>query len=248
MNTRKDRTHKNRELSVVISALNEEKTVQNVLKKVLSVFDKNKIDGEIIFMDNHCTDRTGELADQIAKKDERVRVIHRRNRKCRDLGSSLKEGFIYAKGKYILIMDCDLSHNPDDIPYLLEHKDEADIIIGSRYIKGGKADMPLHRWIVSGSYNFITKTLLGINVRDVTTGFKLYKSRVIKKLNLQSDGFGLHSEILIKALLNGYTAKEIPIFYKRTGKKSTLNYKKQFISYSKPLIIGLKEKYLKFLR
>jgi len=232
------------ELSVVISALNEEKTVENVLKMILSIFDKNKIKGEIVFMDNHCTDKTGELADKIAKKDKRVRVIHRRDRPNRDLGSSLKEGFANTKGDYITIMDCDLSHNPEDIPNLFKHRKEADIIIGSRFIKGGGADFPLSRRIIGGSYNLIARTLLGINIKDITTGFKLYNSKVIKNVDFENNGFGLHVEILIKSLLSGYTIKEIPIYYKRSDKKSTLNYKKQFWSYTKPLLLGLKEKYL----
>lgn len=231
------------ELSILISALNEQKTVQKVLKKILSTFDKYKVNGEIVFMDNHSTDKTGELADKVAKKDNRVKVIHRINRPNKDLGSSLIEGFANASGKYILIMDCDLSHLPEDIPNLLKHKNEADIIVGSRYTKGGKADMSLKRTIISRSFNFLTKTLLGINVKDITTGFKLYNKKMLDNLELESTGFGLHVEILVKALNKGYTAKEIPIYYQRSDKKSTLNYKKQFISYTKPVIAALKVKY-----
>ena len=231
------------ELSVVISALNEEKTVQSVLRKVLGIFDKHSIDGEIVFMDNHSTDTTGKLADDVAKEDKRVRVIHRINRPNKDLGSSLREGFTNAKGTYLLIMDCDLSHSPEEIPNLLKHKNEADIIIGSRYVKGGKAEMTLKRAVISKSFNFLTKNLLGTNVKDITTGFKLYKKKVIDSLNLESTGFGLHVEIFLKAINKGYTAKEVPIAYLRADKKSTLNYRKQFMSYTKPVLLALKEKY-----
>ena len=231
------------EISVVISALNEEKTVQNVLTKVLGVFDKHKINGEVVFMDNHSTDKTGDLSDKIASKDKRVTVIHRRNRPNKDLGSSLREGFANSHGKYVLIMDCDLSHSPDEIPNLLKHKNEADIIVGSRYTTGGKADMNLKRSIISRSFNLFTKILLNTKVRDITTGFKLYNKKVLDNLKLESTGFGLHVEILLKALNKEFTAIEIPIYYKRADKKSTLNYRKQFLSYTKPVLAALKERY-----
>ena len=231
------------ELTVVISALNEEKTVQNVLTKVLGVFDRRKINGEIVFMDNHSTDNTGHLAERIAKKDKRVKVIHRKNRPNKDLGSSLREGFANSNGKYVLIMDCDLSHSPDEIPNLLKHKNEADIIIGSRYTKGGKADMNLKRSIISRTFNSLTRLLLNTNVKDITTGFKLYNKKVLDSLKLESTGFGLHAEILLKSLSKGFTAIEIPIYYQRADKKSTLNYRKQFLSYTKPVLAALKEKY-----
>lgn len=231
------------DLSVVISALNEEKTVQNVLSKVLGIFDKYKINGEVVFMDNHSTDNTGYLADNVAKKDKRARVIHRINMPNKDLGSSLREGFSNARGKYVLVMDCDMSHSPDEIPNLLNHKNEADIIIGSRYTEGGKAEMSLKRAIISKTFNFLTKTLLKTNVKDITTGFKLYNKKVLDNLQLESTGFGLHVEVFLKAINKGYTAKEIPINYQRADKKSTLNYRKQFLSYTKPVILALKEKY-----
>ena len=231
------------DLSVVISALNEQKTVQSVLRKVLGIFGNHKINGEIVFMDNYSTDKTGRLADEVAKKDNRIKVIHRINRPNTDLGSSLREGFANASGKYILIMDCDLSHSPEEIPNLLKHKSEADIIVGSRYMKGGTAEMNLKRTIISKAFNNITKTLLGTNIKDITTGFKLYNKKVLDNLKLESTGFGLHVEIFLKALNKGYTAKEIPISYLRSEKKSTLNYRKQFLSYTKPVILALKDKY-----
>ena len=234
---------KNPELSVVISALNEEKKDKNVLTKVIGVLDNYKLNGEIVFMDNHSTDNTGKLADAISKKDKRVKVIHRINRPNKDLGSSLIEGFANAKGKYVLIMDCDMSHSPDEIPNILKHKNEADIIVGSRYTKGGKADMNLKRSIISRAFNLITRILLNTNVTDITTGFKLYNKKVLDALKLESTGFGLHVEILVKAINKGFTAIEIPIYYRRADKQSTLNYRKQFLSYTKPVLIAVKEKY-----
>lgn len=227
-------------LSVVISALNEEKTVTTVLQTVLGVLDQYKINGEIVFLNNHSTDNTGALADAVAKNDKRVKVIHRYDRPNKDLGSSLREGFANAKGEYVIILDCDLSHDPNEIPHLLKYKDKADIIVGSRFVKGGKADMQFSRTVISRTYNTVANLLVGTKIKDMTTGFKLYKKKMLDELNLESNGFGLHVEIPIKACLKGYTAFEVPIYYKRSDKRSTLQYKKQFKSYSKPILKGLK--------
>ena len=223
-------------LSVVISALNEEKTVQAVLTNVLKVFDKHKINAELIFLNNHSTDNTGKFADVVAKKDKRLRVIHRYNRENKDLGSSLREGLSNVKGQYFTIMDCDLSHDPEEIPNLLKHIHEADIVIGSRFVKGGKSDMPLKRQIISRSYNLFARIFLRTNIKDLTTGFKLYRADILNNITLESTGFGLHVELLAKALLKGYKAKEIPIYYKRSDKKSTLSYRRQFKSYVLPVL------------
>ncbi len=232
----------NSELTVVISALNEEKSVERVLTGVLKMFDENKINGDVIFLNNHSTDNTGKLADLIAKRDRRIKVIHRVNRPSKDLGSSLREGISNATGDYVLIMDCDLSHDPAEVKNLFNQRKEADIIIGSRYC-GGSAEMPFSRVIISGASNFFVNKLLGVGVKDISTGFKLYRREVLQGLSLTNNGFGLHVEILLKAANKKHTMKEIPIHYKRSMKKSTLNYKKQIPSYTKAVIDGLKDRY-----
>lgn len=226
-------------LSVVIPALNEEKTVVAVITRALEVLDREQIDGEIVFLNAQSTDRTGALAEEIARRDGRLRVIHRPDSRPGDLGISLRDGFRNARGEYVIVLDCDLSHDPADIPKLFERRHEADIVAGSRFAKGGSADMPLQRVILSRTYNFTVKALLGLAIRDVTTGYKLYKKKMLDELGLESEGFGLQVEIVVKAHLKGYTAKEVPIHYARSDKKSTLSYRKQFASYMLPLLRGL---------
>ncbi len=230
------------ELTVIISALNEEKTVKKVLEGVLKILDSLKIKGDIIFLNNHSTDNTGKIADSIAKKDKRLKVIHRTDRPSKDLGSSLREGISYARGDYVLIMDCDLSHDPAMIKELFDKRKEADIIVGSRYA-GGSAEMPITRTIISGTSNFLVNNLLGVKVKDISTGFKLYKKEVLKSLNLTNDGFGLHVEILLKAANKGCKIKELPIHYRKSLKKSTLNYRKQIPSYASAVLAGIKDRF-----
>ena len=230
------------ELSVVISALNEERTVVAVLSRVLAVLDREKIEGEIVFVDDRGDDRTGALADEIAGKDARVRVIHRPAGAPGNLGSALREGFRHSKGEHVVVLDCDLSHDPNEIPRLLALRGAADIVVGSRFVPGGRAEMPWRRVILTRAYNRFAKMLLGLAISDITTGYKLYKKKMLDDLGLESTGFGLQVEIVVKAHLKGYTAREVPIHYHRSDKKSTLIYRKQFASYTLPLFLGLKER------
>ena len=232
------------ELSVVISGYNEEQFVEQVLMGVLSFFDKNGIDAELIFLNNHSTDKTGELADEVGKKDGRLRVIQRYNRPSKDLGSSLIEGLSNAKGNHVLIMDCDASHDYNEITNLYEKRNDADIIIGSRYISGGRAELNPKRWLFSTGYNLFARILTGVNVKDMTTGFKLYKRSILEGMKLTNNGFGLHIEIMLKAASKGCTWKEVPITYKKSG-KSHLNYRTQFWSYMKPLLQMFKARILR---
>jgi glycosyltransferase involved in cell wall biosynthesis len=226
-------------LTVIVPALNEERTVSAVLARVLAVFEREKIDGEVLLVNDASTDRTGALADAIARRDPRARVLHRSRADKGSLGTSLRDGFSTARGEYVIVLDCDLSHNPADIPKLLERRHEADIVVGSRFVKGGSADMPWRRVILSRTYNFIAQALLGLSIRDVTTGYKLYKRKMLDELGLESDGFGVQVEIVVKAHMKGYTAVEVPIHYTRSDKKSTLIYRDQFASYMLPLLQGL---------
>src|SRR3989338_4802145 len=187
-----------KELSMVISAFNEEKNVENLFKKLINALNKLGINWEIVFINNHSTDMTGELAEHISRRDKRIHFIHRH---------------------------------------------DADIIIGSRFTKGGKSDMPVTRVIISKTYNFLVNLILDAKVNDITTGFKLYKRNVIDSLKLVNNGFGIHVEILLKAVHKGYTTKEIPIYYRtRTEGKSKLSYARQFKRYAEPVLEMIKIK------
>ncbi|MBS3056353.1 MAG: glycosyltransferase [Candidatus Aenigmarchaeota archaeon] len=232
-----------KELSMVISAFNEEKNVENLFKKLINALNKLGINWEIVFINNHSTDMTGELAEHISRRDKRIHLIQRYNRENKDLGSSLREGFKNCTGKYIIIMDADLSHDPEEIKDIFIHRHDADIIIGSRFTKGGKSDMPVTRVIISKTYNFLVNLILDAKVNDITTGFKLYKRNVIDSLKLVNNGFGIHVEILLKAVHKGYTTKEIPIYYRtRTEGKSKLSYARQFKRYAEPVLEMIKIK------
>ncbi len=231
------------EVSVVLPALNEEKTVGAVIERVLAVLESERIAGEVILIDGCSSDRTGAIGDAIASRDERVRVIHLGPGAPGNLGLSLREGFRAARGKFIVTLDCDLSHEPGEIPKLLERRDEADLIIGSRFVKGGKAELPFKRHVLTRAYNFMAKHFVGVKIKDLTTGFRLYRKAKLDGLELMSRGFGLQVETVVKARANGWKLMEVPIHYRRSDKKSTLIYRQQFVSYMAPLLFGLKARF-----
>lgn len=226
------------ELSAVIAALNEEKTVAEVLERVLKVFDRQGIAGEIILVNGCSTDRTGAIADEIASADNRVRVIHLGPEAPGNLGISLREGFRNARSPYVVALDCDLSHDPDDIPRFYAERAAAHLVIGSRFTSGGRAELSWKRSLLSRGYNLFARRVLGAAIHDLTSGYRLYDRAMLDALDLQSQGFGLQVEIVAKAVSRGYTVREIPIYYRRCDKKSNLVYRKQFASYMLPVIKG----------
>jgi dolichol-phosphate mannosyltransferase len=231
-------------VSIVLPALNEEQTVADVLHSVLRVFDREAIDGEIILVDGYSTDRTAAIAEEIAAADSRVRVIRLGPEAPGNLGISLREGFRSARGPYIIALDCDLSHDPDDIPRFYAERGAAHVVIGSRFTRGGRAELSLKRSLLSRGYNLFARSLLGSGIRDLTSGYRLYDKAMLDALDLRSTGFGLQVEIVAKAVSRGYIVKEVPIHYRRCDKKSNLVYRKQFASYMLPVIQGAAARWL----
>lgn len=232
-------------LSVVISALNEEKVVKPLLIRILGILKRSRINAEVVFMDDHSTDSTGKIVDKISGRDKRVRVIHRKGKIGSEkggVGNSIRDGFRNARADYVLYMDCD-SHNPKYIPLFFKHRKDADVIIGSRFIRGGSAEMPFSRWIATGSFNLLLKFLFNWHLSDFTSGYKLYSKKMLDKIDIESKGFGIHAEVPLKALVLGYRIKEISIHYDKSYKKSTLNYKREFASYIQPVISALKMRF-----
>ncbi|MCD6403259.1 MAG: glycosyltransferase, partial [Candidatus Aenigmarchaeota archaeon] len=128
------------------------------------------------------------------------------------LGNAIKEGFEFSRGDVIVVMDADGSHRPEDIPKLLKKIREGyDLVVGSRYIKGGKAEFPLHRKIVSIIFNALSRLLLGIRTRDNMSGFIAIRRKVFEKLSPHPIGFKINLELIYKAEKRGYKLCEVPI-------------------------------------
>ncbi|MFO0597069.1 MAG: polyprenol monophosphomannose synthase [Myxococcaceae bacterium] len=200
---------------VIIPTYNERDNLGPITAAVLAA--DPRID--ILVCDDNSPDGTGQLADELAAKDKRVRVLHRQKKE--GLGRAYLAAFRWAlaeKYQFIIEMDADFSHDPKYLPKLIDTAaNEADIAIGSRYVEGGgTVNWGIGRQIISRGGSMYVRTILGVPVRDTTAGFKCFNRRVLEALNLdevQSSGYGFQVELNYRALKKGFTIKEIPIVF-----------------------------------
>ncbi len=195
----------NIQLTILILAINEEKNIAKLIPAVHRIVSQITSDYEIILVDGGSTDKTRGVA--VANK---ARVIRQRRR---GYGEALREGFENSKGKYILTLDADLSHSPDFISAIWEERTKAEIIIASRYVPGGEAIMPWVRRVLSRILNIFFARGLSIPVKDISSGFRLYNSSIVRNLTLNSTDFDILEEIVIQTHIQGWRVKEISFCY-----------------------------------
>ena len=229
--------------SLVIPAHNESENLPKLLEKAYSVLKKlGKF--EIIVVNDNSTDNSYEVLKNMKKKIKEIRIVNRRTNA--GVGYAIREGLRNVKGDIIITMDADLSHNPEEIPNFLKLLNRYDMICGSRYVQGGRADMSYGRIVISGLFNVTFRNLIGIPIKDFTSGFRVYKTKIIRKIKLNSKKFGIYIEIPLKAHLAGFKLTEIPISYhKRKFGKSNLSYFKQGPEYLKVALEALKMRIMK---
>jgi dolichol-phosphate mannosyltransferase len=173
----------------------------------------------VLVIDDNSPDGTGELADRLAGHLDYVDVLHRDRKE--GLGPAYLAGFrrALAEGaELVLEMDCDFSHDPDDVPRLIAAaEDGADLVLGSRYVDGGAIrNWGALRRFVSAGGSFYARMLLGVAVRDLTGGFKCYRRRVLEGIDLDSihsKGYAFQIETTYRALRAGFRVVEIPITF-----------------------------------
>ncbi len=218
-------------IGVAIPTYNEKANLQLLIERLLRVFQNNNICGRIVIVDDDSTDGTGDLADSLAQKYGNISVIHRPGKL--GLGSAYKDAFQFLLNdpevSVVMEMDGDLSHEPEYIPSLLTKIEEGfDVVVGSRYTKGGgigKEWSPL-RQLISKSANFMTTLLVGLNVKDATSGFRAYESYVLKIIDLskiRTSDYAFQIDILYHCRNAGCEIAEAPIiFQERKHGKSKL--------------------------
>src|SRR3954467_14936686 len=178
-------------------------------------------DGDtILIVDDNSPDGTGRLADALAAELPNVRVLHRPDKQ--GLGRAYLAGFDEALtngADYVLEMDSDFSHDPNDIPRLIAAAEAgADLVLGSRYVAGGNVtDWGLLRKLVSRGGSWYARVVLGVGVRDLTGGFKCFRREVLEALDLNSvhaDGYGFQIELTYRTIQKGFQIVEIPIVFR----------------------------------
>jgi dolichol-phosphate mannosyltransferase len=179
-------------------------------------------DDRVLVIDDNSPDGTGDLADRLAAELAYVHVLHRERKE--GLGPAYLAGFrhaLAAGAELVLEMDCDFSHDPQDVPRLLAAAEDADLVLGSRYVRGGGVEnWGLVRRAISAGGSRYARMLLGVPVSDLTGGFKCFRREVLESLPLErvrSRGYAFQIELTYRALQRGFRVREVPIrFVDRT--------------------------------
>lgn len=206
------------ELFICIPTYNEKENLERLIQAIDQQRPEISADVNVLVIDDNSPDGTGEIADRLSSAHEWVHVLHRTAKE--GLGRAYLAGFqtaLDAGADLIMEMDCDFSHNPSDIKRMVAASDKADLILGSRGVKGGGVEgWPLHRIIISRGGSFYARTILGLKVRDLTGGFKLFHRRVLEALSfedVEAHGYTFQIELTYRALQKGFTVHEIPIIF-----------------------------------
>ncbi|HEY2386089.1 MAG TPA: glycosyltransferase [Candidatus Binatia bacterium] len=193
------------DLSVVIPVLNERENIEQLLPRAARVLQEIGCTYEVVVVDGGSTDGTAAAATAGG-----ARVLRQ---KLPGYGGALREGLLAARGTFILTLDADLSHDPDFIVKLWRARLNGDVAIASRYVKGGVAYMPFHRLLLSRVLNGFFARGLGLPVRDLSSGFRLYRASAVQALALEGTNFEVLEEILVKAYAEGWRIVEVPFTY-----------------------------------
>ncbi len=207
---------------VVIPTYNERETFADIAAAVLGLVGGWRL----LIVDDNSPDGTGALADALAARETRVSVLHRAEKQ--GLGPAYIAGFQEALRReevgFICQMDADFSHDPNDLPRLLEATSGADVAIGSRYVKGGRtAGWDFRRRQLSRWGNSYVRAVLGVGIRDVTAGFRCWRRGALEAIQLdevQTRGYGFQIEMAYRAVKAGCRVTEVPICFteRRAGK------------------------------
>ncbi len=201
---------------VVVPTYNERENLPSLAQRLLAL----PVVVDLLVVDDNSPDGTGKIADELAAKHPAIHVLHRKEKN--GLGRAYIDGFKWALKngyEFIMEMDGDFSHNPDDIPSFLEaaRKDEADLVLGSRYINGIRIiNWPLHRLMLSKSAAHYVQTITGMPFSDPTGGFKCFRRSALESINLdavRSNGYSFQIEMTHKLWRQGKKIVEVPIIF-----------------------------------
>ncbi|MGB2805383.1 MAG: polyprenol monophosphomannose synthase [Candidatus Zixiibacteriota bacterium] len=199
---------------VIIPTYNESENIERIVPLVM----EKDPSIHVLIVDDNSPDGTGRTADGMAKKDDRVSVIHRQSKS--GLGTAYITGFKFAlENGYDLVfeMDCDFSHDPKYIVEFLEAVKDADLVLGSRYISGVNViNWPMSRLLLSYYANVYSRLVTGLPVKDATSGFKCFRREVLEAIDLdrvKSNGYSFQIEMSFRAWKKGFKIKEIPIVF-----------------------------------
>jgi dolichol-phosphate mannosyltransferase len=204
---------------LILPTYNEAQNLEPMVTAVLPHLAHGGATPTILVVDDASPDGTGRIADRLAGELPAVRVLHRAHKD--GLGRAYLAGFQAALdggADLILQMDCDFSHDPEDVPRLMEAAGSADVVLGSRYVPGGGVEnWALRRRIQSRGGCAYARLILGIPVRDLTGGFKCWNRRALEALDfdgVDAHGYGFQIEMTYRAIKAGLSVTEVPIVFR----------------------------------
>jgi dolichol-phosphate mannosyltransferase len=199
---------------VVIPTYDERENIEPIVTRVRAATPNV----DILVADDGSPDGTGEIADRLAAEDPRVTVLHRRSKD--GLGAAYLAGFAWAREQgydVVVEMDADGSHQPEQLPRLLEALRGADVVLGSRWVPGGRVEnWPAHRLLMSRGGNLYTRLALGIPLHDATGGFRAFRMTALDRLDLAtvaSQGYCFQVDLAWRAVQRGLRVVEVPITF-----------------------------------
>ncbi|MER7664972.1 MULTISPECIES: polyprenol monophosphomannose synthase [unclassified Streptomyces] len=199
---------------VIIPTYNEAENIKAIVSRVREAVP----DVDILVADDNSPDGTGKIADELAGHDEQVHVLHRKGKE--GLGAAYLAGFAWGMEHdygVLIEMDADGSHQPEELPRLLTALKGADLVLGSRWVPGGRVvNWPKYREFLSRGGSTYSRLLLGVPIRDVTGGFRAFRADTLKGLGLgdvASQGYCFQVDLARRAVAEGYHVVEVPITF-----------------------------------
>lgn len=201
-------------VAVLIPTYNERENLPGIVARVRAAVPE----ADVLVLDDNSPDGTGKVADEIADTDQQVFVLHRSGKQ--GLGAAYLAGFAWAleRGYDAAVeMDADGSHRPEHLPAMLRAAQDADVVIGSRWVPGGRVvNWPWHRKLLSVGGNIYVKALLGMGVHDATAGYRIYRSDALRTIGLEhvaSQGYCFQVDLTLRAVRAGLRVVEVPITF-----------------------------------
>jgi len=199
---------------MIVPTYNELENIARLVSEII----KQPINADVLVVDDASPDQTGEAVKEIMRTEKRVHLLPRPGKL--GLGTAYKDGIRYGLQHgfdFIGTMDADFSHNPKYLPAMFKASENADIVIGSRYVpNGGTVNWGVHRQILSGGANAFARFALGFRTHDNTAGFRLYRRELLEKINLdsiRSNGYSFLVEFLYRCQQQQARVTEVPIIF-----------------------------------
>jgi len=204
----------NGRVAVIVPTYNERANIETTVGRVRAAVPA----ADLLVVDDNSPDGTGDLADKLADEDPHIHVLHRDQKA--GLGAAYIAGFRWAleQGYGVLVeMDADGSHRPEELPRLLSALDDADLVLGSRYVPGGTVlNWPKSREWLSRGGNTYARLMLGISIRDATGGYRAYRASTLRRIALdqvESQGYCFQVDLVLRAVRAGLKVTEVPITF-----------------------------------